>query len=239
MKNKSELSGIIFRRFLFFVLLSFFAVVTSSSSAVDLTKEIAALKEEIKGAQGKIDKAKPGEALETINMSASIVNMQRALDSLSQKAGSDKKLSDRVKNLRDSLKTLDGAKKKNDKPGTLKILNEMMVALSVIEKDMITLQSATIRSQRATPASVDKGGEDTAREEGVSPAPASGGSTSGPPVRIDFEGFREVTTPAPRYTPGPPVRIDFEGFREVTTPAPRYTPGPPIRIDFEGFRARE
>jgi hypothetical protein len=228
MKNKSELSGIIFRRSLFFVFLSFLAVVTSSFPAVDLTKEIAALKEEIKGARGKIDKAEPGQTLETINMSASIVNIRRVLESLSQKAGNDKKLSDRIKNLSDSLKTLDGAKKKNDKPGTLKILNEMMVVLSAIEKDMITLQSATIKGQRATPATVDQEGE-----------AASGGSTSGSPVRIDFEGFHEVTVPPPRYTPGPAVRIDFEGFHEVTAPLPRYTPGPPVRIDFEGFRARE
>ncbi len=151
------------------VLLFFLSILIFKSfsfAAVDLSKDIAALKEEIKAAQAKIDRAKAGDTLEKITISVSIKNMQKILGSLSQKASGDQNLSGKVKNLNSSLNSLEGAKNKNDKSGAQKILNDMAGAVVALEKETIKLPPTALQKREPPPGKV--GGSDTiARGPGV------------------------------------------------------------------------
>jgi len=114
---------------------SFLILPTFSSGSVDLSKDIAALKDEIKAAQAKLDKAKPGQTLEAITLPFSIKNMQKILVSLNQKAGDIKNLAVPINNLNIGLKALEQATHKNDITGARKALNDMAAALKALETE--------------------------------------------------------------------------------------------------------
>lgn len=137
--------SLFFISFLIFPYLSF---------AVDLSKEIAALKEEIKTAQAKIDRAKAGETLEKITIPVSIKNMQKILGSLSQKVSGDQNLSGKVRNLNSSLNSLERAKTRNDKSGAQKILNDMAGAVKGLETGLPPAAKAEERVDSRVPKEI-------------------------------------------------------------------------------------
>jgi hypothetical protein len=134
--------------------LSFFIFPTFSSASVDLSKETAALKGEIKEAQEKINKAKPGETLEKITLSASIKDMQKILVSLNQKAGDTKSLAVHINTLSSSLKALEQATRNNDKPSARKTLSDMAAALKALEAEVAKGDKEKTIQKGATPSKV-------------------------------------------------------------------------------------
>jgi hypothetical protein len=113
----------------------FLILPTFSSASVDLSKDIAALKDEIKGAQAKLDKAKPSQTLEAITLPFSIKNMQKILVSLNQKTEDVKSLAVHINHLNIGLKALEQATHNNDKTGARKVLNDMAAALKALEAE--------------------------------------------------------------------------------------------------------
>ncbi len=120
---------------LWLVFLSFFTILSFCFAAEDISREISMMKEEIKTAQSKLDKAKPGQTLEAITLPFSIKNMQKILVSLNQKAGDIKNLAVPINNLNIGLKTLEQATHNNDKAGARKALNDMAAALKALEAE--------------------------------------------------------------------------------------------------------
>lgn len=149
--NKVIIFGILFLMILFFSVICF--------ASVDLSKDIAALKHEIKTAQEKINRAKVGETLDKITIPVSIRNMQKILGSLSQKASGDQNLIAKVKNLNSSLNSLEGAKNRNDKSGAQKILGEMFGTVAALEKEGVKLPPTALQKREQPPGKV--GGSDT------------------------------------------------------------------------------
>jgi hypothetical protein len=119
-----------------FTMLFLLGIQTFSFATEDISREIGMLKEEIKTAQAKLDKAKPGQTLEAITLPVSIKNMQKILVSLNQKAGDVKSLSVPINNLNIGLKALEQATHNNDKAGARKALNDMTAALKALEAEV-------------------------------------------------------------------------------------------------------
>lgn len=120
---------------LWLVFLSFFTISSLCFAVEDINKEIGMLREEIKTAQAKLDKAKPGQTLEAMTLPVSIKNMQKILVSLNQKVGDVKSLSVPINNLNIGLKALEQATHNNDKAGARKALNDMAAALKALEAE--------------------------------------------------------------------------------------------------------
>jgi len=135
------------------VFLSFFTISSLCFAAEDINREIGMLREEIKTAQAKLDKAKPGQTLEAITLPVSVKNMQKILVSLNQKAGDVKSLAVPINNLNIGLKTLEQATHNNDKTGVRKALNEMAAAVKVLEAEAAkgerekTIQKSSVPSR--------------------------------------------------------------------------------------------
>lgn len=144
-------SIVIYPIVLWLIFLSIFTISSLCFAAEDISREIAMLKEEIKVAQAKLDKAKPGQTLEAITLLVSIKNMQKILVSLNQKAGDVKNLAGPINNLNIGLKALEQATHNNDKSGARKALNDMTAALKALEAEAAKAGREKTISKSAVP----------------------------------------------------------------------------------------
>ncbi len=122
--------------FLGVIIISLFSVSFLCLAVEDISREIAMLKEEIKGAQAKIDKARPLQTLEAITLPVSIKNMQKILVSLNQKADGIKNLAGPINKLNIAFKALEKATHSNDRPGARGALSDMTAALKALESEV-------------------------------------------------------------------------------------------------------
>jgi hypothetical protein len=110
-------------------------------SSADISKDLAALKKEVRTAQAGLEKAKPGPVLTTVIPPASVKTMQKLLEALRQKAGSNPGPSKSIAALSSSLQALDAANKKKDRTGVRRILDEVQKEIGEVEGEG---QSVTI-----------------------------------------------------------------------------------------------
>ncbi len=76
----------------------------------------------------------------------------------------------------------------------------------------------------------------------AAPAGVAWAYDTGPALRQDFQGTKEVPPPpeqGPAYDTGPALRMDFLGKKSIPPPEPQgpaYDSAPPLRMDFQGSR---
>jgi hypothetical protein len=136
MRNARGLGKVTTHGILPLFILSFFTIGSLTSAAADLNRNIAALKKEITEAQGKLSKAKPGDNFDKITMTLSIQNMRKLVTSLSQEVKNVPSMATQVNKLNGAIKSLEVAKKRNDKAGAQKTLKDMAATLRGLETEV-------------------------------------------------------------------------------------------------------